>query len=81
MEEKGDLDQYIGVATTQKCPENFSELEVPTLTWAIFESTGPFPSTLHETWGRIYSEWFPSERRNNSISIVIFVFVKRRIYF
>ncbi|KQL33675.1 AraC family transcriptional regulator [Psychrobacillus sp. FJAT-21963] len=60
MEEKGELDQYIGVATTQECPEKFSKLEVPALTWAIFESTGPFPSTLQETWGRIYSEWFPS---------------------
>lgn len=60
MEEKGELDQYIGVSTTQECPENFSKLEVPALTWAIFESTGPFPSTLQETWGRIYSEWFPS---------------------
>ncbi|WP_121613555.1 AraC family transcriptional regulator [Mesobacillus foraminis] len=60
MEEKGELDQYIGVATTQECPENFSILEVPELTWAIFESTGPFPKTLQETWGRIYSEWFPT---------------------
>ncbi|QUG41212.1 AraC family transcriptional regulator [Psychrobacillus sp. INOP01] len=60
MEEKGELDQYIGVATTQECPEKFSKLEVPALTWAIFESTGPFPSTIQETWGRIYSEWFPS---------------------
>jgi AraC family transcriptional regulator len=60
MEEKGELDQYIGVATTQECPENFAKLEVPSLTWAIFETTGPFPSTLQETWGRIYSEWFPS---------------------
>ncbi len=60
MEEKGELDQYIGVATTQECPENYSKLEVPALTWAIFESTGPFPSTLQETWGKIYSEWFPS---------------------
>lgn len=60
MEGKGVLDQYIGVATTQECPENFSKLEVPSLTWAIFESTGPFPTSLQETWGRIYSEWFPS---------------------
>ena len=35
MEEKGELDQYIGVATTKECPENFSKLEVPDLTWAI----------------------------------------------
>lgn len=60
MKEKGELDQYIGVATTQEFREKFSKLEVPALTWAIFESTGPFPSTLQETWGRIYSEWFPS---------------------
>jgi AraC family transcriptional regulator len=60
MEEKGELDQYIGVATTHDCPDNYSNLKVPALTWAIFESTGPFPSTLQETWGRIYSEWFPS---------------------
>jgi AraC family transcriptional regulator len=60
MEERGELDQYIGVATTHEYSENFSKLDVPALTWAIFESTGPFPSTLQETWGRIYSEWFPS---------------------
>lgn len=60
MEEKGELDQYIGVATTQTGLEEFSVLKVPALTWVIVESTGPFPSTLQETWGRIYSEWLPS---------------------
>ena len=60
MEEKGDLDHYIGVATTNDCPENFSMLKVPAFTWAVFESVGPFPDTLQETWGRIYAEWFPS---------------------
>ncbi|MFT4415371.1 AraC family transcriptional regulator [Fredinandcohnia humi] len=60
MEEKGCLDHYIGVATTKECPENFSELQVPDFTWAVFESEGPFPNTLQETWGRIYAEWFPS---------------------
>ncbi|MBM7095197.1 MULTISPECIES: AraC family transcriptional regulator [Alteribacter] len=60
MEEKGELDQYIGVATNKENPEQFVKLEVPALTWAVFESTGPFPDTLQETWGRIYAEWFPS---------------------
>jgi AraC family transcriptional regulator len=60
MEEKGELDQYIGVLTTNENPDIFTKLEVPPLTWAIFESTGPFPQTLQETWGRIYAEWFPS---------------------
>jgi len=60
MEEKGELDQYIGAATTKKCPDNLTELQVPASTWAVFESVGPFPETLQNVWGRIYSEWFPS---------------------
>ncbi|MEG7940230.1 AraC family transcriptional regulator [Bacillus pacificus] len=50
MEEKGELDHYIGVATTKDCPEQFAQLE----------AVGPFPETLQNIWGRIYSEWFPS---------------------
>lgn len=60
MEEKGELDHYIGVATMRECPDNFSKLEVSALTWAVFEAVGPFPNTLQDVWGRIYSEWFPS---------------------
>ncbi len=60
MEEKGGLDHYIGVATTRECPDNFAQLEVPASTWAVFEAVGPFPDTLQNVWGRIYSEWFPS---------------------
>lgn len=60
MEEKGGLDHYIGVATTEECPDNLTQLEVPALTWAVFEVVGPFPDTLQDVWGRIYSEWFPS---------------------
>ena|SRR5699024_4836462 len=60
MEEKGGLDHYIGVATTNECPASLTKLEVPSLTWAVFDSVGPFPETLQDIWGRIYSEWFPS---------------------
>ncbi|MEH7609639.1 AraC family transcriptional regulator [Priestia megaterium] len=60
MEEKGELDHYIGVATTKNYPRNLIKLEVPALTWAVFEAVGPFPDTLQDVWGRIYSEWFPS---------------------
>ncbi|SFD41029.1 transcriptional regulator, AraC family [Lentibacillus persicus] len=60
MEEKGELDHYIGVATTEDYPENFAGLEVPAMTWAVFEAAGPFPDTLQDVWGRIYSEWFPT---------------------
>ncbi|SHN60306.1 AraC family transcriptional regulator [Paenibacillus sp. ov031] len=60
MEEKGELDYYIGAATTQKAPEGLAQLEVPSSTWAVFTVVGPFPGTLQDIWGRIYSEWFPS---------------------
>ncbi|GIO66138.1 AraC family transcriptional regulator [Paenibacillus cookii] len=60
MEEQGELDHYIGAATTAECPEHLSMLEVPAMTWAVFEAVGPFPETLQSVWGRIYSEWFPS---------------------
>lgn len=60
MEEKGELDHYIGVATTENCPDNLSQLKVPALTWAVFTASGPFPETLQNVWGRIYSEWLPS---------------------
>jgi len=60
MEEKGELDHYIGVVTTKDCPDTLVQLEVPALTWVVFTAVGPFPETLQDIWGRIYSEWFPS---------------------
>ncbi len=56
----GELDHYIGVATTNKAPDQLARLEVPASTWAVFESVGPFPETLQNIWGRIYAEWFPA---------------------
>jgi AraC family transcriptional regulator len=60
MEEKGELDHYIGVATNIECPSDLAELRVAASTWAVFEAVGPFPETLQNVWGRIYAEWFPS---------------------
>ncbi|MDW7659934.1 MAG: AraC family transcriptional regulator [Bacillota bacterium] len=60
MDEKGELDHYIGVATSSDDTPDFEVLNVDACTWAIFESIGPFPETLQNVWGRIYSEWFPS---------------------
>lgn len=62
MEEQGELDHYIGAATTKPCPDHLTQLDVPASTWAVFEAVGPFPETLQNVWGRIYSEWFPSSK-------------------
>jgi AraC family transcriptional regulator len=63
----GELDHYIGVATTQETPENLAWLEVPASTWAVFESVGPFPETLQNIWGRIYAEWFPASSYEQAV--------------
>ena len=60
MEEKGELDHYIGVATSSAEIADFDVLEIDASAWAVFESIGAFPETLQNVWGRIYSEWFPS---------------------
>ena len=59
MEEQGELDHYIGVATTEECPEGLAQMEVSASTWAVFTAVGSFPEALQNVWGRIYSEWFP----------------------
>lgn len=42
--------------------DKFTILEVPELTWAVFEGNGAMPNNLiiQDIWRRIYSEWFPS---------------------
>lgn len=61
FEEKGELDHLIGSITT--LDEDFGEfdvVEVPAGEWAIFKVFGPFPHTLQDAWGKIFSEWLPS---------------------
>ncbi|HHV13063.1 MAG TPA: AraC family transcriptional regulator [Clostridiales bacterium] len=60
MEGEGELDHYIGVATSSNETADFDVLKIDSSTWAVFESIGPFPETLQNVWGRIYAEWFPS---------------------
>ncbi|MEL7569783.1 MAG: AraC family transcriptional regulator [Eubacteriaceae bacterium] len=60
MQEKGELDHYIGVGTSSDETAGFDVLQIDACIWAVFESIGPYPETLQNIWGRIYSEWFPS---------------------
>lgn len=58
--EETEVDQYIGVSTTQPAPAGYDVLEVPESDWGVFTAVGPFPETLQTLWARIYSEWLPS---------------------
>ncbi len=60
MYEDNTTDYYIAAITEKDTPNNLSKLEIPSLTWAIFEITGPMPTAMAEIWGRIFSEWFPT---------------------
>lgn len=33
---------------------------IPISTWAIFETTGKMPESIHNLWQRIFLEWFPA---------------------
>lgn len=60
MYEDNTTDYYIAAITEADTPENLCKLDIPSLTWAIFEIVGPMPTAMTEIWGRIFSEWFPT---------------------
>ena len=35
-------------------------IEVPACAWAVFRSSGAYPSALQATWAATATEWFPS---------------------
>jgi AraC family transcriptional regulator len=41
-------------------PAGSRDLAVPEATWAVFESRGPIPGAIQNTFKRIFGEWFPS---------------------
>jgi len=55
-----ELDQYIGIATTEASTANYDVLPVTASVWAVFEVVGPFPKALQDTWANIYAQWFPT---------------------
>ncbi|KJY42150.1 AraC family transcriptional regulator [Streptomyces sp. NRRL B-1568] len=58
--EGSELDYYHGVVTGAPAPDGMDELAVPAGTWAVFDSSGPFPQALQFMWRDVFTEWFPS---------------------
>lgn len=54
------LEQYVGVATTQKAPEGYDVLPVDASDWGVFTVIGPFPKAVQDAWARIFSQWLPA---------------------
>ncbi|MFC9234635.1 GyrI-like domain-containing protein [Streptomyces decoyicus] len=55
-----ELDYYHGAVTRAAVPEDMDALTVAAGTWAVFESSGPFPQTLQYLWRDVFTQWFPS---------------------
>lgn len=41
-------------------PEGYEKVQIPTATWAVFESKGAVPKAIHDLEDRVFIEWFPS---------------------
>ncbi|WP_370417092.1 GyrI-like domain-containing protein [Streptomyces sp. QH1-20] len=54
------LDYYHGVVTGAAVSEDMDALTVQAGTWAVFESSGPFPRALQYLWRDVFTQWFPS---------------------
>ncbi|MFD8514564.1 GyrI-like domain-containing protein [Streptomyces antimycoticus] len=55
-----ELDYYHAVVTGAAAPKDLDELVVQAGTWAVFESSGPFPQALQHLWRDVFTQWFPS---------------------
>lgn len=56
-----ELDYWHAVVTgAADVPGDMDVLAVEAGTWAVFESSGPFPHTLQYLWRDVFTQWFPS---------------------
>ncbi|GIH92296.1 GyrI-like domain-containing protein [Planobispora siamensis] len=55
-----ELDYYHAVVTGAEVPEGMDSRAVPAGTWAVFESSGPFPQAVQYLWRDVFTQWFPS---------------------
>jgi AraC family transcriptional regulator len=50
----------VAVTDTASVPADLDAIEVPAGTWAVFRTTGEYPTALQEAWAATATDWFPS---------------------
>ncbi len=63
-----DMDYCIGVTNyvdTLSCnyvpvPEGMEEIEIPSVTWAVFNADGKLPDAVQKIYKQFYTEWLPN---------------------
>lgn len=60
--EGSELTYLHGVAVDvhDPVPDDLEVIEAPAGTWAVFRTSGPYPSSLQSTWAATATDWFPS---------------------
>ena len=60
--EGSELTYLHGVAISHNTPtpNDLDTIEVQAGRWAVFNTSGPYPQTLQNTWAATATEWFPS---------------------
>jgi Uncharacterized protein conserved in bacteria len=50
----------VALAADGARPDDLDAIEVPAGRWAVFTTSGPYPSALQQTWAATATDWFPS---------------------
>ncbi|WP_424212071.1 AraC family transcriptional regulator [Streptomyces sp. BI20] len=59
-----ELDYHHGFAAPAGTPApeaDWTVLDVPAGTWAVFTDEGPFPASLQNLWRDVHTQWFPAQ--------------------
>ncbi|MFV2101356.1 AraC family transcriptional regulator [Micromonospora sp. LOL_024] len=55
-----ELDYWYGVVTDAEVPGDLDVLPVPAGAWAVFETSGAFPTAVQHLWRDVFTQWLPS---------------------
>ncbi|MFJ2417110.1 helix-turn-helix domain-containing protein [Streptomyces brevispora] len=55
-----EIGYFHGVVSDAEVPGASDSLDAEPGTWAVFESSGEFPSAVQYLWRDVYTQWFPS---------------------
>lgn len=50
----------VAVTDTTHVDDSLDTIDIPAGTWAVFRTTGAYPTALQETWAATATDWFPS---------------------
>ncbi len=61
--EQEEFDYMIAIEGIEiEAIDDYVVADVPSCTWAIFESIGPMPDAIQKVWHKIFAEWFPATK-------------------